>query len=101
MVTPQTLPMPPSTTMASSMIEMSNRNRSGSTAVDVHRERRAADAAGDRADAVRRQLGPHERHAHRARGQLVLADGQPGPAQPAVAHPQRGEDDQRGQARRR
>ena len=61
-------------------------------AVDVGGERDAADAAGDRADRVGGELGPHQRHAHHAGRQLVLADRQPGPAQPALAQPQRDED---------
>lgn len=76
---------------------MSNRNRSGSTPADVDGEGDAGDTTGHGAQGVRGQLGPHQGDAHHARRQFVLADGQPGPAQAALADPQRREQDQRGQ----
>ena len=72
-------------------------NRSAKHAVDVRGERHAAEAADERADRVGGQLGPHQRDAHHARGELVLADGQPGPPEPAVADAQRHEDADRGE----
>ena len=100
-MTPQTLPMPPSTTIASRMIEMAKWKLSARHRCVTGRERRAADAADDGADRVGRQLGPHQRHAHHARRQLVLADRQPGAAEPALADPQRDEDREGGRAGRR
>ncbi len=62
---------------------------------DVAGDRRgepdAAEAAEERTDRVGGQLRPDQRDAHHARRQLVLADGQPGATQPAVADAQRDE----------
>ncbi len=53
---------------------------------------RAGDAAEERAARVRPRLRPHQRDAHRRRGGLVLADRDPGAAEPRVLQPQRAED---------
>ena len=71
--------------MHSTIIENSKLNVSTFTPPSDRAVEGAADAAGDRADAVRPQLRPHQRHAHQAGGQLVLADRQPRPAELAVA----------------
>ena len=56
------------------------------------RVERAGDAAEERADRVRPGLRAHQRDAHRGGGSLVLADRDPGPAEPRVAQPDAAED---------
>ena len=62
---------------------------------------RAGDAAEERAARVGPGLRPHQRDAHRGRGRLVLADRDPGPAEPRVPQPQRAEDGEEQQDERR
>ena len=52
----------------------------------------AGDAAEERPGRVRPGLRPHQRHAHRGRGGLVLADRDPRAAEARVAKPHRAED---------
>ena len=88
-ITPQTLPMPPRMTMHRMRIEMLKKKLVGEHGRLVDRVEDAAHAAEERADGVRPELRAHQRDAHGAGRQLVLADGDPGPAQLAVAQPQR------------
>ena len=64
----------------------------GNVALLKRRVVRAGDAAEERAARVRPRLRPHQRHAHRGGRGLVLADRDPGAAEPRELQPERAED---------
>ena len=75
-------------TIARMKIENPNWNWLGVDHGVVGAEERAGHPAEGRAHRVGEQLGAHQRDAHRHRGDLVLAQRDPRPAEPRVAHPQ-------------
>ena len=91
-ITPQMFPIPPRITMQRMNTEMLKKKSPGNVAALEDRVVGAGDAAEERAGRVRPRLRPHQRHAHRGGGGLVLADRDPGAAEPRVAQPQRAED---------
>ena len=85
MATPIWLPMPPSTTMASTTALSMNVKDFGADEALARREERAGEAAEAGADGERRELGVGGVDAERAAGDLVLAQRLPGAPDAAAA----------------
>ena len=86
--TPNCEPMPPSTTMARMIADSRKLKLSGADEALPHGEERAGEAAEHGADGEGGELGVRGVDAERAAGDLVLAQGFPGPPdrQAAQAH---------------
>ena len=93
--TPSTVPMPPSTIAASRKAEFEERRtgRGSPSTSDVGLDR-AGDAGEERAAGEREELQAEDVDAHRLGGRLVLADGDPAAADPAVVEPDEDQDDE-------